>query len=109
MKKGLGIAVLVLVVVVIIVVVILIANKDKLINLAVDKGVETVETAILKDLPDSIPADSVKTLCADFKADLQSGDIDPSRLRDLMDLFKESFNDQKLDEEEISRLLEELK
>ena len=109
MKKVLLIAGIVVIIVVIIAVILIHTNKDKITNLAIDKGFNAMEMAVLRDCPRSISPDSVQVIFDKAIARIKSGDANKQQMQEIMTSFRTGLRDKQLDSLEVISLLEELK
>lgn len=81
----------------------------KLINVAIEKGLDAMEKPILASLPDSTSKAEAKIIFDETLIKLKEGDIDKQKLQGLMMTFRDSFEDQKLDSLEASKIMDDLK
>ncbi len=109
MKKTLLIIVLVVIVIILALVAICYTQKDKLVQIGMEKAMQSVESVIVKNLPSSIEEDSAKTIVREFFANTQAQKIPPAALQAVMTQFQTSFADQKLDSAEVTDILSRMK
>jgi hypothetical protein len=109
MKKVLLTVLGVFIVLIIVGVVWIYMNKEKLTNMAVEKGFSAMETAVLQNSPSDIPADEVKKIFEETVAKIKSGEFDKEKMQAIATTFQTSFNDQKLDSAEVVLIIKELK
>ena len=79
-------------------------NKDKIIA----STLAPIQSAIIQQLPASVPADSVQTLFDNAIMKVKDGQADQQAIQDFMLTFKSSMDDQQLDSLETKTLLDKL-
>ncbi|MBD3179863.1 MAG: hypothetical protein GF417_09805 [Candidatus Latescibacteria bacterium] len=108
MKKGLSIAALVIIVVVIIGFILIMVNKDRLVNMAVTRAVDSIETATLKSDQLPISKEQAEALFDRTRQKIKAGEMSQEKARELINRFREFYDDKKLDSEEIQKLIDTL-
>lgn len=105
MKKFL----LVLGIILVILIIAAIIYCPKILNFAVEKGVDTMEKSVVASLPDSSSKAEAKIIFDQALTSIKEGKIEKDQLEGLMNTFRTSFEDQKIDSSEAKNLLSELK
>jgi hypothetical protein len=109
MKKTLIVVLVAIVVVLVVAVGYVARNKDKIVDMALDKGLGTMESVVLKYRPDSVPADSVRAVFDTTLERIKNGDVAAYKVQSVMLYFRESMEDKQLDSLEVMRILDEMK
>ncbi|MFO7890510.1 MAG: hypothetical protein R6V04_09235 [bacterium] len=81
----------------------------KMVDFAIEKGLDTMEKPLISSLPDSSSKAEAKIIFDETLTKLKNGDIEKQKLQGLMMTFKDSFEDQKLDSLEVKKIMDELK
>jgi len=105
MKKGLLILGVVVLLVIVVGGFLVYTNKDKLANMAIEKGFEALETKVLANLPQSIPADSAKAIFASALSKVQRGEVDQARLQKMFTDMQTTLQESELDSTHVANLL----
>lgn len=108
MKKFLIIAAIVVVVVIIALVIIFATKGKQLMNLAIDKGIGTMETMMIASRPASVSEDSIRTVIDTTIEKIRLGEADPQTIRIIMMKFQGYLEDKHLDSLEVIGMLEEM-
>jgi hypothetical protein len=109
MKKALIVVVVIIVVVVVVAVGYIARNKDKIVDMALDRGFGTVESLVLQSKPDSISEDSVRVIFSAAMDRVRNGEVDARKMQSTMLLFQGCMEDKHLDSLEVMTILEEMK
>ncbi|MBP7462652.1 MAG: hypothetical protein KBA26_15315 [Candidatus Delongbacteria bacterium] len=108
MKKVLLITALVVVVVIIALFVICYTQKDKLVEVGLEKAVESLEMVLLTHLPPSITPDSAKTIIRNYFNTIKQGTVAKHDIEPIMQSFQTGFADQVLDSAEVAGILRQM-
>jgi len=84
-------------------------NKDKIAQMAVEKSIPMVESALMQNLPAGVDKDDVESLFADVTKLAKEGKIDIVKMQGLLGDFQKAMKDKKVDEAEFNKMYEELK
>jgi len=108
MKKGLGIAALVVLVIIIVGFILIMINREKLVNMAVTKTVDAIETAMMKAEELPVSKEQAREIMDRARTKIKEGELDPEKARKIIEDFREFYEDKKLDSEEVQKLLNTL-
>lgn len=112
MSKGCTIALIAVGIVVVLIVVlifVIMANRDKLVDFSVNVLTNSLETEILKNIPDGYTSDSVHQVFVDFKAAVKNGQIKPDRLQEVAGIIQVVLADKTVTKEEGALVLGKVK
>jgi len=85
------------------------ANRGRIANFVFQKTFETMETAVIKDLPGSVSQDSVRTLFSNVRDKVKTGEVDRQKFQHLILTFQTDLKDKKLDSLEVVGIIDSLK
>lgn len=105
MKKILLIILAVVAVLFIAVIALLYFQGDKIAALAVEKTMPFIEDSVRQNLPEEIDEQEVRDAFAKVTEKIKSGHFNKADLQKLMQTFKDSMDDKKIDAEEAKQLL----
>ncbi len=109
MKKFLITVGIVVAVIIVVGAVLIYANRGKITNFVFQKTFETMESAVMKDLPASVPQDSVHTLFSNVRSKIKTGEVDKQKFQRLIFTFQNDLKDKKLDSLEVVGIIDSLK
>ena len=81
----------------------------KMVNFAIEKGLDAIKNPVVASLPDSTSKAEAELLFDETLIKLKEGDIEKQKLQGLMATFQNSFEDKKLDSLEVKEIMDELK
>ena len=84
-------------------------NRGKIANFVFQKTFETMETVVIKDLPRSVPQDSVLTLFSNVRNKAKIGTVDKQKFQRLIFTFQADIKDKNLDSLEVVGIIDSLK
>lgn len=87
----------------------IVTNRDRLVNIVVEKSFGNMERAILDHLPESVSSSDVKDLFIQVKQKIKTGKVNGDSLRAIVLTFQNSIQDQNIDQEETEKILDRLK
>lgn len=108
LSKGCTIVLIIVAVIAVILiaaVIYVVANKEKIAESLLEKGLSYIEKEMVANLPPGYTEDSVHQILQEFKVAVKEGRIDQEELQELQGYFQVAMADQKLDEEETAQIL----
>lgn len=109
MKKALLIVVVAIVVVILGLMALFSLKGDKLAAFAIEKSIPYVQTTVMKNLPQDVSAEEVKTYFTKLTDKIKSGKYDKAEAQQLLLTFKKSMENKKIDSEEVKKMIESVK
>jgi hypothetical protein len=89
------------------------AYCDKISNALIEKSTNTIESQVLKDLPEGYNADDIKAAFKNFKDALKSGALKDKLKAPKIQAFalevQNALKDKKIDKEELDKILASMK
>jgi len=84
-------------------------NKEKLTNMAVEKGFGAMKEAVITNIPANVAADDVSKIFDETVIKIKTGEFDKTKMQEIATIFQTSFQDQVLDSTEIVLILNSLR
>ena len=109
MKKVLLTIVIIVGAIIIIAGIFICANKNKVANLMMEKGLGAMEQIVLQEKPKSLSADSVILIFNKAEEKIKNKEVDKNKMQKLFLSFQADYSDKHLDSLEVVNFLKELK
>ena len=84
-------------------------NRARIANFVFQKTFDTMETAVVENLPASVSQDSLHTLFNNVRNKVKTGKIDKQKFNHLIFTFQTDIKDKKLDSLEVVGIIDSLK
>ncbi len=105
MKKVLITILIIVAILIVIAAVFICSQKEKLASMAMEKTMTAAKSAMMQNMPESVPADSAAKIIDAVTAKIKNGELGQEDLQVLATDFQAAFQDQKIDSTEVVMLL----
>ena len=83
-------------------------DVEKTMGFAAEKSIGILQTAVIENLPETVSEDSVQAIFNGMADKIKSGDISAKRIQELLNAYRASQGDNKLDSLEVTSLMQSL-